>query len=520
MRTTSIAKLTVGLVAAATLGTAVAATAGGSSDPTYRTATASEQSVDQLLATVGTIEPVSQASVAFPTAGTVAGVSVAVGDPVTVGTPLASLDTEALRAARNEAQASLDQAELVLQLALDGDDPSSVLGGAPAGGAFGRPVRTPSGALAEARQAVVDASAAVSDALAVAEAAAANADAVCGATDADAASCQDALAASLAAQQQLVAAQQELVAAIDALTELLEQLADEAASTTTTTEPAPTPTVPAAPSGGSTTLPSAGSATTGGDLSPTTTSTSPSAEDLVAYQEAVDAAELAVAVADQALDQAEIVSPIVGTVVSVGLAAGDEVEAASATQAIVVVGDGGFEVTTEVSVTDLPDLAVGQAASVVPDGVDEAIDGEVVAIGVAPSSGSTTYPVTIALTGDTGELGNGATASVAIETASVADALAVPTSAVTVDGDTTTVTRLVDGDTEVVEIEIGAIGSTWTEVTEGLDAGDEVVLADLDAPLPGSATDSSSSGSTGGSFVPGGGFPGGGIGGGGPPSGN
>ncbi len=59
------------------------------------------------------------------------------------------------------------------------------------------------------------------------------------------------------------------------------------------------------------------------------------------------------------------------------------------------------------------------------------------------------------------------------------------------------VQRLVDGEVEVTEVEIGAVGSSWTEVIDGVRAGDEVVLAELDAPLPGSATEATSGSGSG-----------------------
>jgi hypothetical protein len=37
-------------------------------------------------------------------------------------------------------------------------------------------------------------------------------------------------------------------------------------------------------------------------------------------------------------------------------------------------------------------------------------------------------------------------------------------------------------------VQVGVVGDTWTEITSGLTAGEIVVLAQLDAPLPGSAT--------------------------------
>ena len=43
--------------------------------------------------------------------------------------------------------------------------------------------------------------------------------------------------------------------------------------------------------------------------------------------------------------------------------------------------------------------------------------------------------------------------------------------------------------TEPVAVQVGVVGTTWTEITAGLTAGQQVVLADLGEPLPGSATD-------------------------------
>ena len=70
---------------------------------------------------VATIEPVSQATVAFPVSGTVASTSVAVGHTVTIGQILATLDIADLQATLNEKQAALAEAELTLQLALNGE---------------------------------------------------------------------------------------------------------------------------------------------------------------------------------------------------------------------------------------------------------------------------------------------------------------------------------------------------------------------------------------------------------------
>ena len=238
---------------------------------------------------------------------------------------------------------------------------------------------------------------------------------------------------------------------------------------------------------------SADDGTTGDGDPEATGSTSPSSADLIAYQKAVDAAEADLLVAQQGVKQATILSPIDGTVVAVDLAVGDAVEAGSSTARIVVVGPGGYEVTATIGVDELPDIDLGQQATVQPDGSDRSLTGEVVAIGLAATStdsGATTYPVTIALDDDEG-LRNGMVASVSIVTDASEGALVVPTSAVRPTGGSYVVMVLEDGAPTATDVEVGAVGATWTEVTSGVEEGDEVVLADLDEPLPSSATASS-----------------------------
>ena len=145
-----------------------------------------------------------------------------------------------------------------------------------------------------------------------------------------------------------------------------------------------------------------------------------------------------------------------------------------------------------VKVTDLPHLKVGQAASVTPDGLGRTISGQVIAIGLVSTAGTTgtTYPVTIGLTDPTDGLRDAATATTVITTSSTGNALAVPTSAVHADNGRYTVTVLHGDTTEAVNVEVGPVGATWTAITSGLNAGDTVVLANVDEPLPSSATSS------------------------------
>ena len=266
-------------------------------------------------------------------------------------------------------------------------------------------------------------------------------------------------------------------------------------------------------------LPSGG-ATTGSPGGGSSTDTV-SSEDLIAAQKAVDAAALEVAVAQQAVDQATVVSPIAGTVVAVGFAAGDAVDAASDTQHVIVQGTDGYEVVTTVGVDDVSTVRVGQPAVVVPDGsagsATTTLDGTVVAISPTPDpdSSTTSFRVTIGLSDPGRELGNGSTGTVTITTDGATAVLAVPTSAVTTDGDRSTV-KVFDGSgTDEVSVQVGAVGEQWTQITGGVEEGQQVVLADVDAALPSAATASSADGSSGGAGevrLPGGGqFPAGGF---------
>ena len=96
----------------------------GDDRPSYRTADATTQTVQAALTGVATIEPIDQAIVGFPAAGTVSTVDVALGDVVAIGQQLATLDTLELDRDLRAKQAALAQAQLVLSVALDGDDPS------------------------------------------------------------------------------------------------------------------------------------------------------------------------------------------------------------------------------------------------------------------------------------------------------------------------------------------------------------------------------------------------------------
>lgn len=81
---------------------------------TTRTVAATVETLKQTVGATGTIEPKTQSNLSFAAAGTVTAVKVAVGDVVTAGQTLATIDPTALQDALALAQANLDSATTAL----------------------------------------------------------------------------------------------------------------------------------------------------------------------------------------------------------------------------------------------------------------------------------------------------------------------------------------------------------------------------------------------------------------------
>src|SRR5512132_1293742 len=113
-------RLAIGVAIALVASVVLASRAFGSSGPGYETAVVARRSVDATLTGTATVQPVSQATVAFPISGSVAAVNVKVGDTVTVGQSLASLDPTSLLEDLHSKQEQLAQAQLNLENALSG----------------------------------------------------------------------------------------------------------------------------------------------------------------------------------------------------------------------------------------------------------------------------------------------------------------------------------------------------------------------------------------------------------------
>lgn len=467
-------------------------TVAGSAESRYRVATAATADVVASINAVEAIEPVTSATVAFPSAGKVQSVNVSLGSAVTAGQSLASLDPNALQNTLHQRQATLANAELTLSKALDAQtaaaDAAAAAEAAAADAATSTSTTAPGGGGGSLTSQIVAAQRQVTSAQRQVDSAITNANtkvtqAVTPCTSPSTApqitACQTALAAVTTAQANVQTAQQTLATSMTALDALLRQQAAAGGSS----------------GGGNPVTTSPGSTTGGASRTGGPTAAVPTAADIASDQAAVDSAQQAVTVAEQAIAQSTISSPIDGTVVQVTIVAGQSVSAASSTATIVIAATGGFESSLTLSVDQIPKVRVGQAAMVLPDGFERALRGLVAQISIQPqtTNGTATYRVIIALSDQPAELRNGSIGTASIIIATAKNALSVPTSAVHVDGATRTVNVLNGSTVSSTEVQVGIVGTDLTQITSGLESGAKVVLADLHEPLPGTATKSSSS---------------------------
>lgn len=561
-RRRAIAAIAVVVVILA-LGAGVAIAMTRSTGHSYRTTTVTRSAVAQTLDSTGTIEAVSQAAVSFPTSGTVQTVNVSVGTPVTAGQTLATLQNGPLVQAFLEQRASLAQAEVNLQKDIDAQDnasstsssssSSASTGGATSGDRSGGTTGTSGGssaAITAAQRQLIGAQREVDMNLGQTQRLENSAFVACGQTPPPhrggppttvagptttttpggtttttiagptttvagptttttpgttpggpgSTECINAQQALLTAETSLAGAEQTL--ARDE-TKLASMLTSSRGSGSTGLSGAGTGT-----STGTGTSSGASGSSIAARSNGVASSHVPTAMDIAADQATIDADTAAVAAAFEDLQQATLAAPIGGVVGAVAIAPGSSVTAGSSTATITVIGSGGYEVATSVTVDSIASVKLGEPARIQADGSPNSVPGKVVYIGTADlSSTSATYPIVIGLTEASAESGlrDGATASTAIQIGSASSsALTVPTSTVLNNNGRHTVEVLTNGKLTTVTVQVGVIGPLRTQITSGLKAGQTVVLADLHAALPTSNIANAVAGNGGGGGLLGG----------------
>jgi hypothetical protein len=125
-------------------------------------------------------------------------------------------------------------------------------------------------------------------------------------------------------------------------------------------------------------------------------------------------------------------------------------------------------------------------AEITPTGSSQVLYGTVTSVGlVAESSttGASTFPVSIAVTGKVTGVYAGSSADVAIVVKQLQDALTVPTAAVRTDSSGhATVTVSKNGKQTATSVTLGEVVGDQTVITHGLSAGDQVVVVTLRLP--------------------------------------
>ena len=152
----------------------------------------------------------------------------------------------------------------------------------------------------------------------------------------------------------------------------------------------------------------------------------------------------------------------------------------STSAAVVVIDTSSWVVDALVASSDLGSLKPGMQAQVTPNGSRSPLFGTVQSIGLiatSSASGTSEFPVTIALTGAQTGLYAGTAASVQIITEQLDNVLTVPTMAISTNGTRSTVTvQQGDGSDKTVAVTVGRLFGGQTEITKGLADGDKVVL--------------------------------------------
>ena len=264
-------------------------------------------------------------------------------------------------------------------------------------------------------------------------------------------------------------------------------------------------------------------------------------------QTSVDLAQTQVDTAQTALNTPTLVAPIDGVVSTVNVAVGQKVTGTSATTtssgsgtgssagtsgsgagstgsatgttgsssssaaAFVIVGTTSWNVDVTVDDAQIGLVAVGDQAQLAVTGSPDPLFGTIASVGlISTASGETaSYPVVVGVTGSPAGLHDGTAVTVTLIYQQLTDVLTVPSAAIrTVNG--ATVVDKVSGDQQVTTVVVtGDTDGTNTQITSGLNEGDQVTVTTTTG-TGGTSRTGTGSGSRNGTGTGTGGFTGGG----------
>jgi HlyD family secretion protein len=207
-------------------------------------------------------------------------------------------------------------------------------------------------------------------------------------------------------------------------------------------------------------------------------------------------AEDALEDAEENLANCHIYAPLAGTVANMDVKKGDSVSANSAIATVVP-----KQMVAEISLNevDIAKVAIGQKAVLTFDAIDGlSVAGEVVEVDIigTATQGVVVYNVKISLSGEDGRVKPGMSVSTSIITETKQDVLSVPNAAVKSNGESY-VQVLENGIVRDQTVEIGLSDDAMTEITSGLQEGDEVITQTIAGSSIAGAAASSKSSETG-----------------------
>ncbi len=166
---------------------------------------------------------------------------------------------------------------------------------------------------------------------------------------------------------------------------------------------------------------------------------------------------------------------------SASTSSGSSAASSASTAQVVVVSTGSYIVNSTVNSSQVSQVKVGDQATIAVSGSTATIFGTVASVGLlaSTSSGVSTFPVVIDVTGSPSGLYGGSSATVSIITEELQNVLVVPTSAIHYSGSATTVLLDDNGSKVTRTIGIGAASGGDTQVTSGLSAGDKIYVTQV-----------------------------------------
>lgn len=411
--------------------------------PAWEVAQVVRDTISATVSATGAVLPEREASLAFQTAGTIASVAVEVGQQVSAGQVLAQLDTADLALAVRQAEIGVRQAQAQLRQLQEGPSASDV---------------------AAAQAALESAQAAYAQLLQGAD--------------------KDQLAAARAQVEQAKAALDQAQQAYDRVKDrpdiglLPQSLQLQQATINYNTAQAQYRV--AARGATASQIATTQAQVVQAQANLDRLQRGPSAEQIAIAQAGVDQAQLALEQAQRRLQNARIVAPWAGVVTNVTSVVGALAQPAA--PAIQLADLGKFHLDVQVDEVDVAVIEAGQPVQIEVDALpDVKLSGQVLRIApaaITTATGGVSYKVRIdiASTVPTLRAGMSATATIVADTRD--GVLMIPNRAVQFERETgrTFVERLVNGEPQRVEVRLGLRDEQRSEVREGLNEGDQIII--------------------------------------------